>query len=186
MTSERRVAGARTFSVTRLKQLGRLAVLVLVLVVAGCGTTHHAPEQGNSVDVESGRPVAVPKNRLILPGVSIGGIRFRELRSSVTKALGRGKPTGRWTVSYSSGRLVVVYAFHDAYTGRVQALITRWGGFRTRSGVHVGSTRHALHALHVACSNGECSWATSHMPDAPGIIFTMRHGRVAEIFVGSD
>jgi hypothetical protein len=92
----------------------------------------------------------------------------------------------RWVVSYLGGRLQIVFAFHDAYTGRVQALITKWGGFRTRSGVHVGSSRQALRSLHVACANGDCSWVTNGMPDAPGIIFTMHRGRVAEIFVGSD
>jgi hypothetical protein len=173
-----------------MKRLGRWSLVVaLVLAVAGCASSDHAAKKGGNVvtDIQSGpTTAAVPKNRLIVPGVSIGGIRFREPRRSVTKTLGRGKRTGRWVVSYLRGRLVIDYSFHDGYTGRVQALMTSWPGFHTRSGVHVGSTRHALRAIHVACANGECSWATNGMPDAPGIIFTMRHGRVRSIYTGSS
>lgn len=86
-------------------------------------------------------------------------------------------------MSYFGGHLVVDYWFHDGLTTQVEALQTRWGGFRTPSGVHVGSPRQDLRALHVTCGGGKCSRLTGRMPDAPAIVFTMRHGTVVQIDV---
>jgi hypothetical protein len=33
----------------------------------------------------------------------------------------------------------------------------------------------------VTCGDGECSRAAGPPPDAPGTVFTMRHGKVAQI-----
>jgi hypothetical protein len=183
--------GNLSFMGLTVRRSGWLSVVALLVVVAaGCASSRSAAKQGGSVSVivESGPAQpnpTLPKNRLIVPGVSIAGIRFREPRKAVTKTLGAGRRIRRDYVSYLNGRLRIVYSFHDRYTGRVQGLITRWSGFRTRSGVHVGSPRHALGSLHVACSGGYCSRGTSRFPDGAGIILTMHHGRVAEIFVGS-
>jgi hypothetical protein len=35
--------------------------------------------------------------------------------------------------------------------------------------------------MHVTCGDGECSLVAGRMPDAPGTVFTMRNGKVAEI-----
>lgn len=171
-----------------MKAVSGFIGVALVLVVAGCASAQHAVTQGSTLTVhaQSAQKTAAPKNFLIVPGVSIGGIRYLEPRRSVTKELGPGKRTMRWVDSYFSGRLQVVYAFHDRYTGVVQALVTKWPAFHTRSGVHVGSSREDLRSLHVTCGEGSCSWATSRLPDASGIIFTMHDGKVVEIFVGSD
>jgi hypothetical protein len=128
-------------------------------------------------------PQRTPENRLIVLGRSIGGIRLDEPRESVEKAFGLGSSTRRGLVSYFGGRLLVDYWFHDQLTARVESLETGWGGFHTRSGVHVGSTRQALEALHVACSDGRCGVAATSGADAPGTGFTMRHGKVATIYV---
>ena len=55
----------------------------------------------------------------------------RIYRWEVAKLLGTGKPIHHDFVSYMGGRLEIVYSFHAAYTGRVQALITTWPGFET-------------------------------------------------------
>jgi hypothetical protein len=124
------------------------------------------------------------QNRLITLGHSIGGIRLGEPRRSVEKALGPGRSGGRGLVWYFGGRLRVDYWFHDRLTTRVEGLETKWGGFHTRSGMHVGSSREELRALHVACPrDGDCSRAAGRMPDAPGTVLTMRHGKVAQIDV---
>jgi hypothetical protein len=122
-----------------------------------------------------------PQNRLIVPGESIAGIRLGEPRKVVEKAFGPGRSTRRGVVWYFEGRLRVDYWFHDQLTPWVGGLQTKWAGFHTRSGVHVGSSREQLRALHVACRDGTCSRATGHMPDAPGTVFTMRQGKVAQI-----
>jgi hypothetical protein len=124
-----------------------------------------------------------PQSRLIVLGHSVGGIRLGEPRRSVEKALGRGRSRRRGLVWYFGGRLLVDYWLHDGLTTRVEGLETRWGGFHTRSGAHVGSSRQELRALHVTCSDGECSRAAGRMPDAPGTVFTMRHGKVVQIDV---
>ena len=168
----------------------RLAIFplgALILVLFGCGSSSHTLSKAGSVstDARTVPPHAlVPKNRLIMPAVSIGDIRFGEPRKTVAQALGPGKPIGRYYRAYLHGRLRILYSYHDAYTGRAQALITKWSGYRTRSGVHVGSTRQTLDGLHLKCSNGTCS--SGKNPDYPGTIFTMRHGRVVEIFVGAS
>ena len=107
-----------------------------------------------------------------------------ESRKSVERALGRGAPRQRGLVSYLRGHLLVNYWFHGGLTKRVQALNTRWTGFYTRSGVHVGSSRAEVRALHFPCASGTCSRASGQMPDAPGSIFTMRNGKVVEINIG--
>jgi hypothetical protein len=124
---------------------------------------------------------ATAPNRLIVLGRSIAGIRLDESRANVQRALGKGKTTQRGLVSYFAGRLIVNYWFHDALTRRVQGLQTRWAGFHTRSGLHVGSSRARARALGFACGDGTCSREAGPMPDAPGTILTMRHGKVARI-----
>ena|SRR5437016_1152670 len=145
---------------------------------------HGMPSRGG---IAAPSPTRVPNDRLIVPGVSIGGIRFGTPRRDVEKRLGTGKPVHRDLVWYMGERLEVVYSFHGAYTGRVQALITTWPGFETRSGVRVGSTREGVRtALHFPCGGGTCSRGLTQTPDAQGTILSMRNGKVAEIFVGSD
>jgi hypothetical protein len=164
----------------------RLAVASLgtvMLMLSACGhSSHTATRHGGSISID--RHGEVPKNRLIVPGVSIGNVRFRESRSEVERTLGPGKRIARDYFSYLGGRLRILYSYHDQYTGRAQALITRWSGYRTRTGIHVGSTRQALKGLHVNCFNGMCT--SPQNPDYPGILFSMRHGRVVEIFVGAS
>jgi len=129
---------------------------------------------------------AQPENRVIILGRSIGGIERGEPRSRVEKLFGLGSSADRGLVRYFEGRLLVDYWFHDGLTTQVEAVLTRWSGFHTRAGVHVGSTRRELRALHVACVYGECSLQAGRMPDAPGTLFTMRHGKVTEIYVGRN
>ena len=167
---------------SRVRRLAISPLAGIVLILAACGhSSHTAPKQSGSTSINAHREV--PKNRLIVPGVSIGNIRFREPRRAVVRALGPGRRIGKDYFSYLGGRLRILYSYHDQYTGRAQALITRWSGYRTRSGIHVGSPREALNSLHVSCFNGMCGLGQN--PDDPGIIFTMRQGRVVEIFVGA-
>src|SRR6266542_647442 len=142
---------------TRVVSVAALCVLLFASpALVGCSSSHRAAR-------------------------SSAGIRLGEPRKRVEKAFGPGRSEQRGLVRYFGGRLLVDYWFHDGLTTRVQGLETRWGGFHTGSGVHVGSSREELRALHMACGNGECSRQARPMPDAPGSIFTMRHGKVAEI-----
>jgi hypothetical protein len=153
-----------------MKHVAALALLAIApAVFSGCGG--------------SGSRQPTLQNRLIVLGHSIGGIRLGEPRRSVEKALGRGMSKRRGLVWYFGGRLLVDYWFHDGLTTRVEGLETRWAGFHTRSGVHVGSSRQELGGLHVTCGDGECSRAAGRMPDAPGTVFTTRHGKVVQIDV---
>jgi hypothetical protein len=146
-----------------------LSVAIACLVVSGSGGT--ASDQ------------RLPQVRLIVLGDSIGGIRLGEPRRSVEKAFGHGTSKRRGVVSYFGGRLVVDYWFHDGLTTRVEDLETRWGGFHTRSGVQVGSSRQELRALHVSCRDGRCGLAAGKGPDAPETGFTMQRGKVVQIDV---
>jgi hypothetical protein len=153
-----------------MRRVTALALLAIApAVFSGCGGSASQQRQ--------------PQSRLIVLGHSVGGIRLGEPRRSVEKALGRGRSRRRGLVWYFGGRLLVDYWLHDGLTTRVEGLETRWGGFHTRSGAHVGSSRQELRALHVTCSDGECSRAAGRMPDAPGTVFTMRHGKVVQIDV---
>ena len=165
----RRVASVAAFCV----QLFASAALV------GCSSSHHAAKAVSQGD--SPTSSTHPQNRLIIPGDSIAGISLGEPRKRVEKAFGQGKSKRRGLVWYFGSRLLVDYWFHDRLTTRVEEVETRWGGFHTRSGVHIGTSRQALRALHVTCGDGECSRAGGRMPDAPGTVFTMRHGKVAQI-----
>src|SRR5438045_3821491 len=152
-----------------MERLSAVALLVVASVgFSGCG---------------GGTSQRTPENRLIVLGRSIGGIRLNEPRRSVENALGEGTSRERGLVSYFGGRLLVNYWFHDQLTTRVESLETRWSGFQTRSGVHVGSTRRALDKLHVSCGYGRCVLAAGRGPDAPGTGFMMRRGKIAAIYV---
>jgi hypothetical protein len=154
------------------------ALLFASAALAGCSSSHHAADAGARVSPTTS---SLPKNRLIVLGHSIAGISLGEPRKRVEKAFGHGTTTRRGLVTYFGGRLQVDYWFHDRLTTRVEGLETRWPGFHTRSGVRVGTSRQALRALHVPCGDGRCSRAAGPMPDAPGTVFTMQHGRVAQI-----
>jgi len=157
------------------------SVLYLVaFVVLGCTSAACGSEARTSAAIK--QFTAAPENRLIVLDRSIGGVRLDEPRRSVERAFGHGTSTRRGVVSYFGGRLVVDYWFHDQMTTRVGDMETSWSGFHTRSGVHIGSSREELRALHVVCSDGICGRAGPG-PDAPGTGFTMRHGKVAKIYL---
>jgi hypothetical protein len=128
---------------------------------------------------------AKPARHLIVPGNSIGGVWLGESRRTVEQAHGRGQPRGRGVVSYFGGHLLVDYEFHDRVYRRVTYVETRWSGYHTGSGVHVGSTRQELRPLYVTCgSRTECHLLEGPWPDALATVFTMRDGKVAEIDIG--
>jgi hypothetical protein len=67
----------------------------------------------------------------------------------------------------------------------VAYLQTRWGGFRTRSGVHVGSSRQELRRIYATCDRKtECHLLEGRWPDALATSFGMHNGKVAEIGIG--
>jgi hypothetical protein len=126
-----------------------------------------------------------PRKGLIVLGSSIDRLWLGESRAKVEKTFGPGRSTRRGLVSYFGGHLLVNYWFHDGLYKDVEYLETRWSGYRTRSGVHVGSSRRELRSLYVTCTKWGCGLMAGPMPDAVGTIFTMRHGKVVEITVGS-
>jgi hypothetical protein len=125
-----------------------------------------------------------PGRGLIVLGSSIDGIRLDESRATVEKAFGAGRSSRRGLVSYFGGHLIVNYWFHDGLYKWVEYLETRWSGYRTRSGVHVGSSRRELRALYVTCAKGNCVLLAGPWPDPVGTVFTMRHGKVVDITIG--
>jgi hypothetical protein len=79
----------------------------------------------------------------------------------------------------------VIYWFHDGLQKYVAGLGTQWVGFRTRSGVHVGSSRRELRRIYATCdSKTECHLLEGPWPDALATSFVMRNGKVAEIGIG--
>jgi hypothetical protein len=127
-----------------------------------------------------------PRRRLIAPARSIGPIRLGEWRRNVEKAFGPGTSTERGIVRYFGGHLLVNYWFHDRLYTYVQYLQTRWAGYHTRSGIHVGSSRHDLRPLYATCeSKSECWLQAGPTPDPVGTVFTLRHGRVVGIEIGA-
>ena len=119
-------------------------------------------------------------SRVILLNRSIGEVHLGQPRSAVEKALGLGRPSRGW-VSYFDGRLLVDYVYKVRQTTHVQALVTSWSGFHTRSGVHVGSSvQDVRRRLHLPCGGGSC---TSGVPGRPATILFTRHGTVVRIEV---
>lgn len=126
-----------------------------------------------------------PAAHLLIPGESIGVVRMGERRSAVEKALGRGRPNGHGVVSYFSGRLSVIYEFHDAVYPWVNGLATTSAGYITNSGVHVGSPRAALNPLFVTCvDRTACRVQEGPWADALMTSFLLRRGRIVEIGMG--
>jgi hypothetical protein len=125
-----------------------------------------------------------PRRGLIVLGSSIDGIRLDESRTNVEKAFGVGRSSRRGVVSYFGGHLIVNYWFHDGLYNRVEYLETRWSGYRTRSGFHVGSSRRELRALYVTCAKENCVLLAGPWPDPVGTTFTIRHGKIADIIIG--
>jgi hypothetical protein len=126
-----------------------------------------------------------PGRGLIVLGSSVDGIRLGESRTNVEKAFGVGRSIRRGLISYFGGHLIVDYWFHDGLYKQVEYLETRWSGYRTRSGVHVGSSRRELRPLYVTCAKGNCGLLAGPGPDPVGTGFTMRHGKVVDIIIGS-
>ena len=125
-----------------------------------------------------------PAARLIVPGKSIGNVWLGEKRKHVEQALGRGKTIRPGFVTYPGRHLVVVYDFHDRIYPWVSYLETRWSGYQTRSGVHVGSSRQALRSLYATCDNTACHLLEGPWPDALATNFRLRDGRVTDIAMG--
>jgi hypothetical protein len=121
---------------------------------------------------------------LIVLGSSIGGIRLDEPRTNVERAFGAGRSIRRGLVSYFGGHLLVNYWFHDGLYKWVEYLETRWSGYRTRSGVHVGSSRRELRPLYVTCATGNCVLLAGPWPDPVGTVFTVQQGKVVDISIG--
>jgi hypothetical protein len=121
---------------------------------------------------------------LIVLGSSIDGIRLDESRTNVEKAFGVGRSSRRGLVSYFGGHLIVNYWFHDGLYKQVEYLETRWSGYHTRSGVHVGSGKRELRPLYVTCAKGTCVLLAGPWPDPVATSFTMRHGKVVDIIIG--
>ena len=126
-----------------------------------------------------------PGRRLIVPGRLMGPIWLGEPRTTVERKFGRGHSTQRGLASYFGGHLLVSYWFHDGLNKYVEYLQTRWTCYRTRSGVHVGSSRRELRPLYASCRKGDCWLLAGPMPDAVGTEFTVRHGHVVDITIGS-
>lgn len=128
---------------------------------------------------------AKPAKGLIVPGSSIDGIQLYESRASIEKALGAGHTIRRGLVSYFGGHLVLNYWFHDGLYEQVEYLETRWSGYRTRSGVHVGSSQRELRPLYVTCTKADCVLLAGPHPDPVATDFAMRHGKVVGITIGA-
>ncbi len=126
-----------------------------------------------------------PGKRLIVLADSIGGIRLDESREEVEKRFGPGELTNRGLVHYFGGHLLVDYRFHDGLYNRVMYVETRWPGYHTRFGVHVGSTRQELRRLYASCYHKvDCILEAGPWPDPLGTRFAVRRGKVVEIDIG--
>lgn len=125
-----------------------------------------------------------PARGLIVPGSSIDRIRLDESRTNVEKAFGVGRSRRRGVVSYFGGHLLVDYWFHDGLYKQVEYLETPWSGYRTRSGIHVGSSQRDLRRLYATCTKASCVLLAGPWPDPIGTEFLIRNGRVVAITIG--
>jgi hypothetical protein len=144
--------------------------------------------RGSISTLRWGTPLAKAGRQLIVPGGSIGGIRLGESRKNVEKAFGPGRSMRHGLIrSYFGGHVLLTYDFHDRRYNWVAGLWTRWGGFQTRSGVHVGSTRQELRRIYATChAKTACYLLEGPWPDALATSFTLRNGKVAEISMGNS
>jgi hypothetical protein len=144
--------------------------------------------RGSISTLRWGTPGAKAGRRLIVPGGSIGGIRRGESRKDVEQAFGQGRSMRHGLIrSYFGGHVLLTYDFHDRQYKWVAGLWTRWAGFHTRSGVHVGSSRQELRRIYATCdSKAECHLLEGPWPDALATGFVMRHGKIAEIGIGNS
>ncbi len=182
VVTRRQAAGSTQFERGRNTQVTRYANIT---VVSKPDFLYQVRSAVSALRWGTASSLGKPGRGLIVLGSSIDGIRLGESRTNVEKAFGVGRSIRRGLVSYFGGHLIVNYWFHDGLYKQVEYLQTRWPGYRTRSGVHVGSSRRELGPLYVTCGGLECALQAGPMPDAQGTIFTMRHGRVAEMTVGS-
>jgi hypothetical protein len=165
-----------------MKLLALLVVLAAATVLTACSSSHRATEKSPQARVE--RSSTLPTNRVVVLGRSIGAISLGEGRSSIRRTLGPGTRLSRGVFSYFGGRVLISYWFHDQLTYRVNYIKTTWSGFRTHSGVHVGTSQGDLHLPAGSCLNGICGLAASKGADAPGTGFGIRRGKVVWIAVG--
>ena len=159
-----------------------MGVVAATAALTACSSSRHAakkPPESHAVQ-RSG----LPKDRLIVLGLSIGAISLGERRTTVMENFGPGKRSGRGAVSYFGHRLLVSYWFHDQLTGRVNFIKTTWAGFHTDSGLHVGTNRRDYYLPPGSCVHQTCALAAANGADAPGTFFGIRDGRFAWIAVG--
>jgi hypothetical protein len=150
-----------------------VGVIAASALLTACSSTHRATE----------KPPHLPKDRVIVLNRSIGPISLDERGTIVRRTLGPGKRLGRGEVSYFDGRLTISYWFHDQLTHWVSYIKTTWGGFHTRSGVRVGTSRRNLHLPRGSCFGRTCAIAESGA-DAPGTEFGIRAHKIAWIAIG--
>jgi hypothetical protein len=162
--------------------LSLVGVVAATVALTACNSSHHAAEKTPQAHVA--QRSGLPKDRLIVLGRSIGAISLDERGTTVRRTLGPGSRSRRGVVSYFGGRLVISYWFHDQLTHRVNYIKTTWGGFHTRSGLHVGTSRRDLHLPRGSCFDRICGLAAAKGPDAPGTAFGIRHNTIAWIAVG--
>jgi hypothetical protein len=127
-----------------------------------------------------------PASHLIVPGESIGPIWLGESRKAIERAVGPGTPLhGPLEVSYLRGHIVVDYVFHDTPTHFAESLATRWSGYRTSSGVGVGSPRKDMRRIYATCEGKtDCYLLQGPWADALATLFAMRNGRITGIGIG--
>jgi hypothetical protein len=170
------------------RAIGSLVAFGIAVALLGCGSS---ASRGDRV------------RTLIVLDRSIGGIALRERRSEAERILGRGAviqtsdqkppepPAHTEAMLYPSG-LKVYYVSRDAASrmrGRVVLLVTSSPTFRTRHGVHVGSSAAELHSIKgVTCYNLlklDCRHGGSRH-NQPGTFFrlTGTQGKVSRIAIG--
>ncbi len=121
---------------------------------------------------------------------SIGGVHVRERRDVIELTLGRGIVTGSQnanqilTVRYVRSGITVGYvALPGAPSGKALSLFvtTTSPRYRTKSGLHVGSSYAALtRALRVRCSGDQCQHGYTRQ-GATGTTFFVDGGKVVKI-----
>jgi hypothetical protein len=182
VVTRRQTAGSTQFERGRNTQVTRYANIT---VVSKPDFLYQVRSAVSALRWGTASSLGKPGRGLIVLGSSIDGIRLGESRTNVEKVFGVGRSIRRGLVSYFGGHLIVNYWFHDGLYKQVEYLETRWSGYRTRSGVRVGSTRRELRPLYVTCAKGNCGLLAGPGPDPVGTGFTMRDGKVVDIIIGS-
>lgn len=127
-----------------------------------------APTSGAAPGASAAAPAALPQHGVLVPGVSLAGIRLGMPAAQVRALLGGG--FGRcvscaWETWYFNLRPFSPQGLAvELQHGRVSAVFTLWSppGWRTRAGVATGARKERVQAAHPGLEQTSCGGSSGY------------------------